>query len=106
MKALILSPFKGTAAVEDVPRPVPRPGEVLVRVRAVAVNPVDQFYYAHPIAVQKQRVMGVDFAGEVVGWNEDLNGSSDRQVKKGARVAGFVQGGLSFTRCGIEAYVF
>ena len=95
MKALVLTPSTGTAAVRDIPRPVPGPGEVLIRVRAVAVNPVDQFYDSHPIAAQDPRVMGVDFAGEVAERHEDLGASADRRVKDGARVAGFVQGGSS-----------
>ncbi|SPO04180.1 related to toxD gene [Cephalotrichum gorgonifer] len=95
MKGLVLTPSTGTASVLDVPLPVPGSGEVLVRVHAVAINPVDQFYYNEPIATQEQRVLGVDFAGEVVGRNADLNGFSDRRVKDGTRVAGFVQGANS-----------
>lgn len=105
MKALVLIPSTGIAVVQDVPHPIPGPGEVLVRVHAVAVNPVEQFYYAHPIAAQERRVMGVDFAGEVVKWNEDLNGSSDKRVKAGARVAGFVQGGLSCLSSSIKVHL-
>ena len=82
VKALVLVPSTATASVQDVPVPVPGPGEVLIRVRAVAVNPVDQFYHAHPIAAQEKRVMGVDFAGEVARWHEDLNSSLDQRVRE------------------------
>ncbi|KAL4981952.1 chaperonin 10-like protein [Aspergillus falconensis] len=95
MRALVLTPSTASAAVRDIPCPVPGPGEVLVRVHAVAVNPVDQFYFSNPIATQDQRVLGVDFAGEVVGRHHDLEASSDRRARDGTRVAGFVQGANS-----------
>ncbi|KAL4896471.1 chaperonin 10-like protein [Aspergillus ambiguus] len=95
MKALVLTPSTATAAVRDISCPIPGPGEVLVRVQAVAVNLVDQIYFSEPIAAQQERVLGVDFAGVVVGRNQDLVNCTDRRVKDGARVAGFVQGANS-----------
>lgn len=94
MKALVLKTAARTASVKDVPQPVPGPGEVLIRVHAVALNPVDQIHFAGPIAAQDERVMGTDFAGVVVGRGEGLGGASgDARTVDGARVAGFVQGG-------------
>ncbi|KAL2835440.1 chaperonin 10-like protein [Aspergillus pseudoustus] len=95
MQALVLTPATRSASVQEIPIPTPGPGEVLIRVRAVAINPVDQIYFAEPIAAQAQRVLGVDFAGEVVGRHADLKNSSDKRVKIGERVAGFVQGANS-----------
>ncbi|KAL4865109.1 hypothetical protein BDV12DRAFT_200492 [Aspergillus spectabilis] len=92
IKALVLTPSAAAAAVLDIPRPVPGPGEVLIRVHVVAANAVDQAYFADPIATQDQRVLGVDFASKVVGRCQDLESSSDRRVIDGARVAGFAQG--------------
>lgn len=98
MKALVLTPSTTTAAVKDVPVPVPGL-KVLIRGHAVAINPVDQIYLAYPIAAQQERVLGVDFAGEVVGRQEGLENSADRRVKDGARVAGFLQGGQLHFLC-------
>lgn len=93
MKALVLTPSTATTEVRDVPRPSPGTGEVLIRVHAVALNPVDSFYINNPIATQDQRIVGTDFAGVVVGASGDLSGVSDRRVEDGTRVAGFLQGG-------------
>ena len=45
MKAVVLSEFGGVEklALRELPDPVPGPGEVTVRVRAVGVNPVDTY---------------------------------------------------------------
>ncbi|MGA9519908.1 MAG: NAD(P)-dependent alcohol dehydrogenase [Myxococcaceae bacterium] len=58
--------------VETVRRPRPRPGEVLVRVHAAGVNPVDdvmrrsQAIGAILRAIRKPMIPGLDFAGTVV----------------------------------------
>ncbi|KAL3440516.1 chaperonin 10-like protein [Aspergillus insuetus] len=98
MDALILYPQKRSSSVLTIPTPTPGPGEVLIRIHAVAVNPVDQIYFADPIAAQEERVLGVDFAGEVVGRHSDLDAVDDRRVITGERVAGFVQGANSVNR--------
>lgn len=95
MKALVLTPSTREAAVRELSRPVPGVGEVLIRVHAVALNPVDSLYVSHPIAIQEYRVIGTDFAGIVVGASPELAGSPDPRTKSGGRVAGFLQGGLS-----------
>ncbi|CEL08186.1 hypothetical protein ASPCAL11338 [Aspergillus calidoustus] len=95
MRALVLTPSTRTASVLTIPTPIPGPGQVLVRIHAVAVNPVDQIYFAEPIATQEQRVLGVDFAGEVVSRHLRLDGVEDRRARMGERVAGFVQGANS-----------
>jgi NADPH:quinone reductase-like Zn-dependent oxidoreductase len=93
MKALILKPATTEVAVEEIPVPEPAEGEVLIRVRAIALNPVDEVYATHPIAQQEKRVVGTDFAGEVVGSHDGLAQSTDERTRTGARVAGFLQGG-------------
>lgn len=94
MKALVLHPQDGpeVVKVEDIETPVPGPTELLIRVAAVALNPVDWMYVAYPIAKQERRVVGTDFAGTVVGIGNDVPGNDDR-AKDGTRVAGFLQGG-------------
>ncbi|KXH37613.1 hypothetical protein CSAL01_05806 [Colletotrichum salicis] len=81
MKVLTLIPNDHYVFVQDIPTPQPGPKEILVRVRAVALNHVDALYTDNPIAAQEYRVIGSDFAGEV--------------ASVGAHVAGFVQGARS-----------
>ncbi|KAJ3543217.1 hypothetical protein NM208_g3693 [Fusarium decemcellulare] len=95
MKALVLETSSRRASVEDLPVPAPGPGEVLIRVHAIALNPVDQIYVSSPIAAQEKRVVGTDFAGVVVEAGPDLANSSDSRTKSGTRVAGFMQGACS-----------
>lgn len=92
MRALVLSAEQRTAHVLDVPMPIPSESEILVRVHAVALNPVDALYVFNPIG-STGRVVGSDFAGTV----EDIIDNSDRRLKLniGDRVAGFVQGACS-----------
>ena len=95
MKGLVLTPSRREVQVEELPKPTPGPGEVIIHVRAVALNPVDQMYASSPIAVQNKRVVGSDFAGIVEECSPELANSSDPRTKTGARVAGFLQGGAS-----------
>ena len=66
----------------EAPKPVPKPGEALVRVRAVGINHVDLDHRAGTsrIPVKFPHILGREFAGEVAG----LNGSSE--FKEGDRV--------------------
>jgi len=93
MKALVLTTTNCAASVLDVPTPEPEDTQLLVKVHAVALNPVDALYVAKPIAKQSQRIVGSDFAGEVVHVPESLRSSGDPRLKVGARVAGYLQGG-------------
>ncbi|CAI0648747.1 unnamed protein product [Colletotrichum noveboracense] len=95
MKALVLSPSSRSASVKDIPIPSSGPREVLIRVRAVALNHVDALYANNPIATQDDRVIGSDFSGEVVQVGEGLDVVDDTRAQIGARVAGFVQGACS-----------
>ncbi|KAJ5704319.1 chaperonin 10-like protein [Penicillium majusculum] len=92
MKALVLHPPSHKVSLCDLPRPEPNVGEVLVRVHAVALNPIDALYAFKPIATQEQRVIGTDFAGVVVEASTDIADTSDARTRLGARVAGFLQG--------------
>ena len=95
MRALVLNTSSSEVVVEDVARPTPNPGELLIHVQAIALNPVDELYVTNPIAAQEKRIIGTDFAGVVVEAAADIDGVSDLRVKPGARVAGFLQGGAS-----------
>ncbi|KAM0517020.1 hypothetical protein ACHAPE_005132 [Trichoderma viride] len=95
MKALILTPLTKNVSVQELPVPKPRDGEVLIRVHAVALNPIDSIYVVHPIAEQEQRVIGTDFAGVITAVGPDLSSSADLRARIGGRVAGFHQGACS-----------
>jgi NADPH:quinone reductase-like Zn-dependent oxidoreductase len=75
--------------LEEVQTPVPRRGEVLVRVRAASVNPVDWKIAAGGFRPLVRggvpRTMGSDFAGEVAGLGAGVGGYTI-----GERVFGFV----------------
>ncbi|KAF5700716.1 ToxD-like protein [Fusarium globosum] len=95
MKALVLSTALKKAIVEDVDRPSPGSHEILINVRAIALNPVDELYVSSPIAAQEKRIVGTDFAGVVVEAGSAIGDVSDPRVKVGTRVAGFLQGASS-----------
>lgn len=69
MRAIIQSAFGGPEVLElvDVPQPVPLPSEVLVRVHATSVNPVDLFVRsgAFPLLGQPPFILGWDVSGVV-----------------------------------------
>jgi NADPH:quinone reductase-like Zn-dependent oxidoreductase len=65
MKALILDAENKTATVQDLPIPSPGLNELLIAVKAIALNPVDALYTFQPLA-GTGRVVGSDFAGLVV----------------------------------------
>jgi NADPH2:quinone reductase len=73
----------------DLPRPEPKAGEVLVRVGAVAVNPIDTYLRAGAVAMQLPRpyIIGCDLAGTV-----EAIGPGARRFKPGDRVWGSNQG--------------
>ncbi|EMT74126.1 chaperonin 10-like protein [Fusarium oxysporum II5] len=95
MKALILNTSLKKATVENVDRPSLGSHEILVNVRAIALNPVDELYVSSPIAAQEKRIIGTDFAGVVVEAGSEISDLSDPRVKVGTRVAGFLQGASS-----------
>jgi NADPH2:quinone reductase len=81
----------GEIVVEDHPDPTPGHGEVLLRVRAAALNGADMMqkrgiYPAPP--GWPQDIPGLDVAGEVVADGPDAT-----RFKTGDRVMGFVGGG-------------
>lgn len=80
--------------VEELPRPVPKAGEVLVKVLAATINPSDAKNVLGKMAETKTpRVPGRDFAGRVV---------SDGSLWEGKAVFG-TGGDLGFGRDGSHA---
>jgi NADPH:quinone reductase-like Zn-dependent oxidoreductase len=90
VKAFVLSAFDAPPQLIDVPAPVPAAGEVLVRVAATSVNPVDQMIRSGFFRqVQEYRfpaVFGRDLAGVVAGVGPGVT-----RFQVGDRVYGFVK---------------
>jgi NADPH2:quinone reductase len=73
----------------DLPKPVPKDGEVLIRVAAVAVNPIDTYIRSGMVSMPlpKPFIVGCDLAGTV-----EAVGPGVKQFKAGDRVWGSNQG--------------
>jgi NADPH2:quinone reductase len=94
MKAIRVHEFGGPEVLhlEDVPEPRPAAGQVLVRVRAAGVNPVDTYIRggAHAVKPQLPYTPGLDAAGEVEAVGEGVE-----RVRVGQRV--YTAGSLTGT---------
>ncbi len=94
MKAIRVHEFGGPENMvhEDAPDPAPGEGEVLVRVKAAGVNPVDMAIRSgqHPASAMMSLpyIPGVDAAGVVEAAGPGVTG-----VKEGEKVYGRVAGG-------------
>lgn len=77
--------------VDTLPDPVPGPREVLVAVKACAVNPIDTYVRAGTVAMPLTFpfIVGCDLAGEVVAVGSDVD-----RFRPGMRVWGSNQGVL------------
>lgn len=69
MKALAIRGYRAPMEMMELPRPVPGPGELLVRVRAAGVNPVDFKIRDGAVKVllpfSFPLILGTDLAGDV-----------------------------------------
>ncbi len=94
MKAVVLKDFGGpeNLALENLPDPAPGPGEILLRVRACALNHLDLWIRKGLPVAKPPFVLGCDVAGEVAALGP---GVSD--VKVGQRFA--VHPGRSCGKC-------
>lgn len=83
MKAARIHEFGGPEVLryEDVPDPRPRPGQVLVRIKACALNHVDLWIRKGLPGVSLPRIPGADIAGEIIEVGEFITG-----LKPGQRV--------------------
>lgn len=97
MRALVvdsLGPDYAGCAVREVPTPTPRPGEVLVRIRAASVNFPDllmtrgEYQLKPPLPFTP----GLDIAGEVAALGEGVDSFKvGDAVVGGARLGGFAE---------------
>lgn len=82
MKAVILPQFGGVEALAytDVAMPTPKINEILIKVAAIGINPVDakarqgKAFAAHIKHVEFPVILGKDVAGTVVAIGEDVTG--------------------------------
>lgn len=93
MKAVLLHAYGGAGQLryEDVPTPEPGPGEVLVKVAATSVNPIDWKIRSgavkHRMPIQLPAILGRDVAGAVVKTAANV-----RTPQPGQKVMGLVNG--------------
>src|SRR5437762_10899797 len=91
MKAAYIEKTGGPEVIQygELPRPTPGKGEVLVRVGAVAVNPIDTYIRAGVVKMQLPMpfIVGCDLAGTVESVGPDVH-----RFKVGERVWGSNQG--------------
>ncbi len=77
MKAIIIDAPMGAFQTVDAPKPSPGPGEVLVKVSASAVNPLDTKIRAGAAAHARHpfpAILGIDMAGTVEAVGADVHG--------------------------------
>jgi NADPH:quinone reductase-like Zn-dependent oxidoreductase len=90
MRALVLDAYNAPFRLSDVARPAAGPGQVLVRIAASGVNPLDTKIRAGAAAHAKHplpAILGIDLAGEVVAV-----GSGVTTFKAGDQVYGMTGG--------------
>jgi NADPH:quinone reductase-like Zn-dependent oxidoreductase len=95
--------------ISDIEKPVPKDGEVLIRVRAASVNPADwHFMRGTPYFLRmmtglrkpKNRRLGADVAGQI-----EAVGSKVTQFKPGDEVFGICRGAFGEYACPSESAV-
>ncbi len=76
MKAAVIHEFGGPEVLqyEDVPDPQPRKDQVLIRVRACAMNHLDLWVRQKLPGVKLPHILGSDIAGEIVEIGEYITG--------------------------------
>ena len=79
----------GTAVLQSIPVPELRPGYILVKTVAVALNPTD--WTSLDAVGDPGTIVGCDYAGIV----EQVGSGRSNRFKKGDRIAGFAHGGMS-----------
>ena len=95
MKAMVIVPGKdgGTLDFREIPKPEPKPGELLMRVKATALNRADlyQLKGTHPTQSRGSlSLAGLEAAGEVVAFGENVSG-----FKAGDRIMATCAGGYA-----------
>ncbi|KAI1363847.1 zinc-binding dehydrogenase [Xylaria arbuscula] len=115
MKAVDIKGGKGPASAlfinPDTPVPTPKEGEVLVRVKAFALNRMDllQREGKYPLPPQAPLTLGVEFSGTVASLGPPLpsssssSSSSDSPLREGEAVFGLAYGGAYAEYIAVDA---
>src|ERR1700753_3700708 len=80
MRAMVINGFGGPEVlhIEDIPMPVPKPGEVLIQVAYASVNPADwkcrEGWLAQVFGYKFSFVVGFDAAGVIAGLGDGVTG--------------------------------
>jgi len=99
MKAALIEQYGGPEVIKisEIARPVPGPGEILIKVFAVSVNPVDwkirKGNLKMIVSKKFPKILGIEFAGTVEEIGENVT-----EFKKGQRVfagSGYEGGGYA-----------
>lgn len=90
MKTVLIREYGSNDVVElaEVPRPEPEAGEVLVKVHAAGVNPID-WKIRNGVGQRLGMVLPIQLGSEIVGTVEALGGGIDR-FQHGEAVFGMV----------------
>lgn len=102
MKAAILEKFDHPLVIRELKKPTPRPNEVLVKVKAGGLNPLDikiQRGLAAHAQVQLPAVLGIDMAGIV-----EEAGVQVKSFKTGDEIFGMV-GGIGIMQGALAEYI-
>src|SRR5262245_8909580 len=101
MKTIVISEYGEPEVLQlaEVPQPIPKKNELLVRVRAVGVNRADvlQRRGKYPSPPGESEILGLEIAGDVVDWGKEVKG-----FQKGQRIFGLVSGGGYAEYCCID----
>ncbi|CAN8105197.1 unnamed protein product [Discula destructiva] len=97
-KAIICT-AAGQAEVQTLPAPQVRDGYILVKTKAIALNPTDWKTIGLEETVGKR--IGCDYAGVV----EEVGQGVTKPFQKGDRVCGFVHGGASTENAAFAEYI-
>lgn len=99
MKAMIVENAEGPFVPTDLPKPIPGTGEILVKIHASGVNPLDTKIWADAAAHARHplpAILGIDMAGtvEAVGAGVETFAAGDEVYGMTGGVGG-VQGSLA-----------
>src|SRR5262249_16925572 len=86
MQAAVLERHEAPFRLTSVPRPVPGPGQVLVRIAASAVNPL-AIHIRAPAGHPLPAILGVDLAGTI-----EATGEAVTRSRRGDQVYGMTGG--------------
>jgi NADPH:quinone reductase-like Zn-dependent oxidoreductase len=101
MHAVILNGFGGidVLTIADIPQPIPKSEQILVHVKACALNRADllQRRGKYPPPPGESDVLGMEIAGQIVAMGEDVTGFGI-----GEKVFGLVGSGAYAEYCLID----